>query len=122
MKSDLMRTIRNRWASVQWLGCILLIASTAVGIAQTYNWTTIAGLAGSIGSANGTNNAARFYNPSGIVIDPVGNLYVADTRNCTLRKLEYNGDAWVAITIAGVALQVGGDDGTNVDARFNRPN
>ena len=44
------------------------------------NWvvTTIAGLAGNIGGADGTNNAARFYAPSGVAVDSGGNLYVAD--------------------------------------------
>ena len=45
------------------------------------NWvvTTIAGMAQSYTSADGTNRVARFYGPSSITIDGLGNLYVADT-------------------------------------------
>src|SRR5260370_104826 len=47
--------------------------------------TTLAGLAGVQGSANGTNSVARFDNPSGVVVDSSGNVYVADTGNDTIR-------------------------------------
>jgi hypothetical protein len=44
------------------------------------NWvvTTIAGLAGSPGSTDGTNSSSRFNTPWGIASDTSGNLYVAD--------------------------------------------
>ena len=41
--------------------------------------TTLAGLAGSSGSADGTGSAARFNYPSGVAVDSAGNVYVADT-------------------------------------------
>jgi sugar lactone lactonase YvrE len=49
--------------------------------------TTIAGLAGSAGSANGPGPQARFNGPAGIAVDKDGNLYVADTNNHTVRKI-----------------------------------
>jgi sugar lactone lactonase YvrE len=49
--------------------------------------TTVAGLAGSAGSANGSGTTARFSTPSGIVTTPDGfNIYVADTNNHTIRR------------------------------------
>ena len=48
--------------------------------------TTLAGLAGSSGSTDGTTSA-RFNGPSGIVADGTGNLYVSDTLNDTIRKI-----------------------------------
>jgi hypothetical protein len=48
--------------------------------------TTLAGLAGSSGSADGTGSAARFYNPSGVAVDSASNVYVADSGNNTIRK------------------------------------
>ena len=53
------------------------------------NWvvTTVAGLAGAAGSANGTNADARFNSPAGIAVDTSGNLWVADAGNNTIRKL-----------------------------------
>jgi len=89
--------------------------------AQPYQWFTIAGLAGVSGSDDGTNNAARFKEPSGVAADSAGNVYVSDTVNNTIRKLTPTGTNWVVTTIAGVAGQTGSDDGINSAARFNGP-
>jgi sugar lactone lactonase YvrE len=87
------------------------------------NWvvTTIAGLAGISGTADGTNTAARFYYPSGIAIDGSGNLFVADTWNRTIRKVMPVGTNWVVTTIAGQARSPGYSDGTNSAAQFEGP-
>jgi hypothetical protein len=87
------------------------------------NWvvSTIAGAAGVSGAADGTNNAAQFYNPAGVAVDTNGNLYVADTYNHTIRKVTPVGTNWVTTTIAGTATNSGSADGTNNAARFYRP-
>jgi sugar lactone lactonase YvrE len=88
------------------------------------NWvvTTIAGTASaSGGSADGTNQAAQFYGPSGLALDGAGNLYVADTSNDTIRKLTPVGTNWVVTTIAGQAQAGGSTDGGGLDARFDLP-
>lgn len=66
--------------------------------------TTLAGKAGVAGSADGTGAAARFYNPTGIVIDGSGNAYVADSGNNTIRKITPDR---VVSTVVGVAGQLG---------------
>jgi len=81
--------------------------------------TTIAGLAGTPGSANGTNRAARFNFPGGLAIDSTGNLYVADTDNQTVRRVTPVGTNWVVRTLAGRAGSIGIVDGTKSAARFN---
>jgi len=80
--------------------------------------TTLAGSAAAPGSADGTNNAARFYDPFGVAVDGAGNVYVADTGNNTIRKITSSG---VVTTLAGLAGTIGGADGTNSAARFNGP-
>ncbi len=88
------------------------------------NWTvtTIAGLAGSYGNANGTNSAARFYYPSGLAVDAAGNIYVADQINSAIRKLTPAGsNNWSVTTIAGTAGVSGSTDGVNNAARFFWP-
>jgi hypothetical protein len=51
------------------------------------NWVTrtIGGLALNPGSADGTGSAAWFNYPSGVAVDSDGILYVADSRNSTIR-------------------------------------
>jgi hypothetical protein len=87
------------------------------------NWvaTTIAGLVETPGSADGTNNTARFSEPSGVAVDTNGNLYVADRGSHTIRKITPVATNWVTTTIAGLAAHSGSDDGTNSTARFNEP-
>ena len=48
--------------------------------------TTLAGYPGTPGSLDGTGTVARFYSPHGVAVDSVGNIYIADTFNNTIRK------------------------------------
>jgi len=87
------------------------------------NWvvTTIAGTVGSQGATDGTNLTAQFFNPSAIVVDHAGNLFVADSGNNTIREMVPVGTNWVVSTIAGSTIGSGNADGTNTSAQFNFP-
>jgi NHL repeat len=100
-------------------GCGLWLAG-ATAQPQVYSFLTIAGDA-SIGSADGTNNNARFNFPTGIAADGMGNLFIADSLNNTVRMLTPDGTNWVCRTIAGLAGSPGSFDGTNSSARFSYP-
>jgi len=100
-----------------------------VYVADTYNHTirkvtsagvvtTLAGSAGTFGSANGTGSAARFKYPSGVAVDGAGNVYVADADNHTIRKVT---SAGVVTTLAGSAGNPGTANGTGSAARFYNP-
>src|SRR6516164_10753489 len=94
--------------------CLCGIAARSLA-AESYTFTTIAGLAGVSGSADGTNSDARFLFPADIAVDNNGVLYVADLSNQTIRKIVPMGTNWVVTTIAGMAGVLGYADGTNSD-------
>ncbi len=80
--------------------------------------TTLAGTAGAPGGADGTGANARFQRPTGIAVDATGNLYVADSRGQTIRKIS---PAGAVTTLAGQDGIGGSDDGTGNAARFLEP-
>jgi sugar lactone lactonase YvrE len=80
--------------------------------------TTLAGLAGAFGSADGTGVAARFERPDGVEVDTNGNLYVTDYDANTIRKVTSAGEV---TTLAGSAGNAGTNDGTGTNALFNGP-
>jgi sugar lactone lactonase YvrE len=88
--------------------------------------TTLAGLARSIGSADGTGSTARFIGPTGVAVDSADNVYVADEHNNTIRKVTPVGTNWVVRTLAGLAGPLSANfpdsaDGTGSAARFSNP-
>ena len=80
--------------------------------------TTLAGRAGTSGTTDGTGSTAQFKNPRGVALDAVGNLYVADTGNYTIRKIS---PAGVVLTIGGNPGTLGSADGAGFAARFYNP-
>ncbi|HUR59358.1 MAG TPA: immunoglobulin domain-containing protein [Opitutaceae bacterium] len=80
--------------------------------------TTLAGLAGSGGIADGFASTARFNGPTGIAVDAAGNIYVADTGNHTIRLINAVG---VVVTLAGTGGAQGSTDGAGAAARFAFP-
>lgn len=80
--------------------------------------TTIAGQAGSAGSADGTGAAARFESPGQVVVDSNGNLFVADTFNHSIRKITPTG---IVTTFAGKAGAKGKANGQGAAASFDSP-
>jgi len=80
--------------------------------------TTFAGRPGEPGSRDdGAASRSLFRNPAGVAVDDLGNLYVADRGNRTIRKIT-NGSV---ITIAGKAGVSGNVDGMGSVARFTDP-
>jgi sugar lactone lactonase YvrE/ribosomal protein S11 len=70
------------------------------------------------GFADGTEAAAGFNQPHGVAVDPLGNLFVADTGNATIRMIT---PAGVVTTLAGYPGVKGSADGTGANASFISP-
>ena len=80
--------------------------------------TTVAGAARMYGSNDGAGAAASFSYAAAIATDNVGNVFVTDFNNSTIRKITPAGDV---STFAGTAGVQGSADGTGAAARFYRP-
>lgn len=73
---------------------------------------------GTKGSTNIPTNQAKFSFPSGITADAFGNIYISDTENHTIRKIDINGNI---TRYAGRVGQTGLDNGALLSATFNTP-
>lgn len=80
--------------------------------------STLAGVPGIAGGADGSANAARFHSPRSVAVDANGNVYVADRDNHAIRKVTPDGNV---STLAGLAGASGAEDGHGTAARFNHP-
>jgi sugar lactone lactonase YvrE len=80
--------------------------------------STFVGDTGDAGSGDGVGTAALFYQPTGMALDSLGNLYVTDSYNDTIRMVAPNG---VSTTLAGRVSTQGSADGTGTTALFNGP-
>lgn len=80
--------------------------------------STFAGTVGTAGSGDGAATVATFNRPLGLAVNSLGQVFIADSANQTIRKAEVNG---TVSTFAGSATSPGNLDGTGTVARFNRP-
>ncbi|HWD87002.1 MAG TPA: hypothetical protein VG367_02675 [Mucilaginibacter sp.] len=78
--------------------------------------TTFAG-SGASGFADGSGTGAQFSNPSGMVVDAQGNVYISDTFNNRIRKMTPDG---TVTTVAGNGT-AGHVDADAADAEFYAP-
>jgi streptogramin lyase len=88
-------------------------------VVETGVVSTIAGSPFYLGSADGTGEEVRFKYPRGVASDGNGNLFVADTSNCTIRKVVLATGA--VSTFAGSPGNFGSTDGVGTAARFRGP-
>ena len=82
--------------------------------------TTVAGIGESGYSGDGgPANQAQLYRPKDATVDSTGNLYIADTYNHRIRRVDTSG---IITTVAGIGEEGNsGDGGPAVEARLNRP-
>jgi hypothetical protein len=76
-----------------------------------------AGTPGPGANVDGPLIAAQFNAPAGLATDNLGNIYVADNQNFTIRKIT----GATVTTVAGVPGQPGNDDGPAGSATFSGP-
>ncbi|KAA8482589.1 RHS repeat-associated protein [Arcticibacter tournemirensis] len=92
-------------------------SNTIRKIARTGIVSTLAGGGYSNNYAEGTGRAARFFQPSALVVDTIGNIIVADEGNHRIRKISPIGTTSL---LAGSG-EMGFADGIGSSARFKYP-
>lgn len=95
---------------------LVLVAATAA--AEIHRTPIVSRIAGGEGTADGMAADARFFYPSSVAADILGNVYVADTANHVIRRIDPSGSV---ITVAGLSGSPGGEDGAPGEARFRFP-
>jgi sugar lactone lactonase YvrE len=90
-----------------------------IGTDAAHTVTTIAGT-GDLGYRDGAGSSAMFRRPNGLVIGVDGALYVADSDNHNIRRVETT-PPYNVTTLAGGARVPGAKDGVGTNALFNRP-
>lgn len=70
------------------------------------------------GLTNGKTSKAQFNKPTGIAVDSLGNIYIADTGNNVIRKIDKDKNV---VTYAGGNKNGGYKDGELLKAEFNSP-
>jgi sugar lactone lactonase YvrE len=98
------------------------VVSTYAGTTPQHNHPNGAGVTRTKwfrGSVDGPALSAQFAGPMAVAVDGMGNLFVADTGNHTIRRVAISGEV---TTFAGLAGQAGSADGTGSAARFSSPN
>jgi hypothetical protein len=78
--------------------------------------TTIAGTSGTAGALDGIGTAAQFNAPMSITSDGAGHLYVVDSLNAAIRKLDLATN--MVTTYAGKLTTPGDQDGAGTNARL----
>lgn len=81
--------------------------------------TTVAGTSGGYSGDNGAATSAELAVPNGVAVDSSGNIYIADTGNNRIRKVDTNG---IITTVAGDgSVGYSGDNGAATSAQLNYP-
>ncbi|HXM41566.1 MAG TPA: hypothetical protein VN924_09955 [Bryobacteraceae bacterium] len=99
-------------ATIVVLSILATVLAPALCQAQGYTITTAAGNGSQTYSGDGGPAAsAGLYNPSNVALDAAGNLYIADTGDCLIRKVS---PAGIITTVAGVE-----SDGASICGAYN---
>lgn len=115
------RAYFNRPKSIWIDGDQLYIVDTENHVIRMYKDGRVYTIAGSgeAGYVNGTRAESAFRSPSAMVKDEEGNIYVADTLNHVIRKINRKGEV---STYAGLHSENGGyENGGLLQAQFNEP-
>ena len=81
------------------------------------SYTGAAGIWMSFGATDGPAAGATFIQPSGLAVDPSGNIYVADTGNNKIRMIT----PWGEVSTSGGTGAIGANDGAALGSASRGP-
>jgi DNA-binding beta-propeller fold protein YncE len=98
----------------------VFVADTSNSVVREISGGVVSTFAGANGAGadDGTGASARFAGPAGVAVDGMGNVYVADSSNNTIRMVT---PAGVVTTLAGSPGLAGFADGPGASALFDLP-
>ena len=99
-------------------GNMLVVSWNAVRVVAPDRSVSILAGGGDLGHADGVGETAQFRMPVGIAVAPSGDVFVADSDNFVIRKIEPGG---LVSTLVGSPGESGNRDGAGAAARFGRP-
>ncbi len=100
------------------IAALVLLTVAGPLFAQNFTFTRVAGSKGGPGATDGAGTGARFSAPWALAGNTAGDIFVADTENHVIRKVNISGEV---TTLAGMAGEPGHANGFGAAARFNRP-
>jgi glucose/arabinose dehydrogenase/sugar lactone lactonase YvrE len=109
-------TVRARAYAPEMDPSKVTVADFAAIVLERTIVQTVAGN-GHPGFVDGAGSRPQFNHPHGLCVDKHGNLYIADTVNCAVRKIDTNG---LVTTLAGSGI-IASIDGVGTNASFSEP-
>ncbi len=105
------------WRTIDEFGNLFLTDNNLIRKVNALGNASVVAGSGDPGFADGTGGNAKFAYPAGVAVDTKGNLFVADTGNHRIRKIDPDGQV---TTLAGNG-QPGYADGVGAAAQFHFP-
>lgn len=106
----------QRIRAVYASGSIPNVSSPIAGRIYTVAGNGTGGFSGNGGSAT----SAKIYNPSGVAVDPAGNLYIADSNNQRIR-LVLHSNGYISTVAGNGTSGFSGDGGAATSAEMGQP-
>ncbi len=99
--------------------CVIAKVNLSTGIISTVAGNGTIGTGSTVKGDGGPATMAQLSLPEGVVLDPAGNIFIADSDNQRVRKVDAS--TGVITTVAGTTTGYSGDGGSAAQAELHNP-